>query len=219
LKLIGERADAYCWHINGDDDPYKKSSLAHLLGISQVEVDLIMEMSGCFDKEKQKVDMKHLDGLVDTVGKEHCELIKYRLKHNDGCRKMLFILRIGIVQGANTIPLPKFQFKQGCLIIVPPKRSHIPRLNKAETTQLDELLSSSRRPLPTEREEDPIESEPTGHKEATTTNHDTNKSITMHELESKTNENIIATVFGQDESPQKVTLVRMQRSIRRCIAN
>jgi hypothetical protein len=132
---------------------------------------------------------------------------------------MLFILRIGIVQGENVIPLPKFQFKQGCLI-TPPKRSHVPRLNQAETTQLAELLSSSRRPLSTEREEDlttdpqdPIESEPTGHKEATTTNHGTNKSITMRGLESKMNENVIATVFGQDESPRKVTQ-RMQRSIR-----
>jgi hypothetical protein len=62
LKSIGERADAYCWHINGDDDPYKESSsLAHLLETSQVEMDLIMEMSGCFDKEKQKFDMKQLD--------------------------------------------------------------------------------------------------------------------------------------------------------------
>jgi hypothetical protein len=87
LKLIGERADVYCWHINGGNDPYKESSLAHLLGIRQVETDLIMEMSGCFDKQKQKVDMKHLDGLVNTVGKEHCELIKYRLKHNDGVGK------------------------------------------------------------------------------------------------------------------------------------
>jgi hypothetical protein len=32
------------------------------------------------------------------------------------------------------------------------------------------------------------------------------------------NENIIATVFGQDENPRKVTQ-RMQRSIQRCIEN
>jgi hypothetical protein len=31
LKSIGARADACCWHINGDDDPCKESSLAHLL--------------------------------------------------------------------------------------------------------------------------------------------------------------------------------------------
>jgi hypothetical protein len=34
-KSIGARADAYCWHINGDGGPYRKSSLAHLLGVSQ----------------------------------------------------------------------------------------------------------------------------------------------------------------------------------------
>jgi hypothetical protein len=50
LKSIGEGVDAYCWHINDGDDPYKESSLAHLLGISRVETDLLMEMSGCFDK-------------------------------------------------------------------------------------------------------------------------------------------------------------------------
>ena len=51
LKSIGARVDAYCWHINGDDDPYKESSLAHLLGIDQVKVDLIMKMCECFNKE------------------------------------------------------------------------------------------------------------------------------------------------------------------------
>jgi hypothetical protein len=54
LKLIGARADVCCWHINGDADPCKKeSSLAHLLGISQVQPELIMKMCGeCFDKRK-----------------------------------------------------------------------------------------------------------------------------------------------------------------------
>ena len=37
LKSIGARADAYCWHINGDNGPYKESRLANLLGISQVD--------------------------------------------------------------------------------------------------------------------------------------------------------------------------------------
>jgi hypothetical protein len=130
LKSIGQCADAYCWHINGDDDPYKERSLAHLLGICQVEMALIMEMSQCYDKEKKKVELKQLERLVNTVSKEYCELIKYRLKQNDRCRKMLFILRIGCIQGANAIPLPKFQFKQGCLV-APPKRSHCPWLNQA----------------------------------------------------------------------------------------
>jgi hypothetical protein len=87
LKSIGQRADAYCWHINGDDDLYKESSLAHLLGICQVEMDLIMEMSQCHDKENKKVDLKQLERLVHTVGKEHCELIKYRLKKMTGVGK------------------------------------------------------------------------------------------------------------------------------------
>jgi hypothetical protein len=34
LKSIGARADACCWHINGNDGPYKESSAANLLGIS-----------------------------------------------------------------------------------------------------------------------------------------------------------------------------------------
>ena len=117
VKSIGDRADAYCWHINGDDGPYKESSLAHLLGISQLEIELIMKMCGCFDKEGLLLDLP-LNRLVDMIGKEHCELIKYRFTQSDKSRKMLYILRrIGRVDGENAIALPKKQFKDGVTVL------------------------------------------------------------------------------------------------------
>jgi hypothetical protein len=65
---IGACVDAYCWHINGDDGPYKESSLAHLHGISQLEMGLIMKMCECYDKEGLLLLDKPLNGLVDMVG-------------------------------------------------------------------------------------------------------------------------------------------------------
>jgi hypothetical protein len=45
LKSIGARVDACCWRINGkDDSPRKESSLAHLLKISRLKMELIMKM-------------------------------------------------------------------------------------------------------------------------------------------------------------------------------
>jgi hypothetical protein len=50
------------------------------------------------------------------------------------------------------------------------------------------------------------------------TNHDTRKAVALRELESQMSQKIIATVCGQDESPQKVTQ-QLHCSIQRCTEN
>jgi hypothetical protein len=73
LQTIAGRADAYCWHFNGDNDAgYNKSSLLHLLGIDHDNMVLIMEKCGYMDGEKT-VDRFQLEKLVDRIGKESCE--------------------------------------------------------------------------------------------------------------------------------------------------
>jgi hypothetical protein len=80
LQTIAGRADACCWHFNGDNDAgYNKSSLSHLLGIDHDDMVLIMEKCGYMDGEKT-VDRFQLERLVDRIGKESCELMHYRLR-------------------------------------------------------------------------------------------------------------------------------------------
>jgi hypothetical protein len=67
LKTIGARSHACCWHVNGDDNPHKESSLAHLLGASQVEMELIVKMCGCFDDKEGLLALELLNQLVDAV--------------------------------------------------------------------------------------------------------------------------------------------------------
>jgi hypothetical protein len=75
LKSIGARADAYCWHINGHAN-YKESSLAEHLGISLLEIVIILEKCECLDKEtKEFAKKRSLYQLVLKVGKEYCEVI------------------------------------------------------------------------------------------------------------------------------------------------
>ena len=82
FKSIGTRVPAYCWHINGHDN-YKESSIAQLLGMSQSEMGLILEKCECLDKETKEVANKGLEQLVNKVGKEYCELIRYRVRTKD----------------------------------------------------------------------------------------------------------------------------------------
>jgi hypothetical protein len=77
FKSIGAHVPAYCWHINGHDI-YKESSLAQLLGMSHSEMVLILENCECLDKETKEVVKKGVEQLVNKVGKEYCELIRYR---------------------------------------------------------------------------------------------------------------------------------------------
>jgi hypothetical protein len=57
LKLIGAHAHAYCWDINGNDG-CKESSLVQLLGISQLEMVLILEKCESLDKETKEFAKK-----------------------------------------------------------------------------------------------------------------------------------------------------------------
>lgn len=88
---------------------------------------------------------KPLNGLVDMVGKKHCELIKHRLTQSDKSREKLCILRIGKTDSENTIALPKKQFKKGSLV-VPPNQSHWPQLSPSETILAESLTKG--KPLP-----------------------------------------------------------------------
>jgi hypothetical protein len=153
FKLIGARVPAYCWHINGHDD-YKESSLAQLLGMSQSETVMVLENCECLDKETKEVANKGLEQLVNKVGKEYCELIRYRVRTTDNKQRQLSFLRIGMVGGADAISIPKHLFKKGELVKFP-TRSHSPRLQSTETDHL-ELL----RKLCTKAEEEPKKEKP-----------------------------------------------------------
>jgi hypothetical protein len=113
LQTIAGRADAYCWHFNGDNDGgYNKSSLSHLLGIDHVDMVLIMEKCGYMDGEKT-VDRFQLEKLVDRIGKESCELMNYRLKNKvDNSRKLLYFLRIGLAGGLHAVAAPRISFQE-----------------------------------------------------------------------------------------------------------
>ncbi len=64
LKSIDARVDAYCWHTNGHDE-YKESSIAQLLGISTLEMVMILKNCECLDKEtKEFAKNKGLEQLV-----------------------------------------------------------------------------------------------------------------------------------------------------------
>jgi hypothetical protein len=53
LQTLAGRANAYCWHLNGDNHAgYNKSSLSHLLGIDHDDMVLIMEKCGYMDGKK-----------------------------------------------------------------------------------------------------------------------------------------------------------------------
>ena len=120
LKTIAGRADAYCWHFNGDNDAnYNKSSLSYLLGINHDDMVLIMVKCGYMGVEK-KVDRLQLEQLVDRIGKESCELMQYRLKNRkDNSRKLLYFLRIGITKGLHSFAAPRLLFKKGLLLSFP----------------------------------------------------------------------------------------------------
>jgi len=65
LQTIAGRADAYCWHFNGDNGVgYNKSSLSHLLGIDHND----MEKCGYKDGEKTVFDRFQLEKLVGRIG-------------------------------------------------------------------------------------------------------------------------------------------------------
>jgi hypothetical protein len=51
------------------------------LGISQLKMELIIKMCGCLDVEGLLLD-KPLNGLLDIVGKERCQLTKRRLSQS-----------------------------------------------------------------------------------------------------------------------------------------
>jgi hypothetical protein len=128
LQTIAGRADAYCWHFNGDNDVgYNKSSLSHLLGIDHDDMVLIMEKCGYMDGEKT-VDRFHLEKLDDRISKESCELMNYRLKNKvDNSRKLLYFLWIGLADGLHAVAAPRLLFKKG-LFVQLPTQSNCPRL-------------------------------------------------------------------------------------------
>lgn len=217
LKSIGTRVNAYCWHINGHDD-FQESSLAQLLGISQLELTLILEECGCLAMETKEVDRKGLERLVNNVGKEYCEMIQYRITTKNKEKKQLYFLRIGLVHGENAFPVPKDMFKKGELVQLP-TRSHSPRLQSNETDQIT-LLVKSRQKTEEEQNKDPHQKQKKGQQGAigSETKSMSKAKSSMSELESEMIQNI-ATVFAAGEvNPPKFTQ-RMQRTIRRCIQN
>jgi hypothetical protein len=114
---------------------------------------------------------------------------------------MLCIPRIGRTDSENTIALPKKQFKKESLA-VPPNQSHCPWLSPSETILAELLTNGKLALLPSKEKEKEKEKE---------------KKTNPQDGSSEQNEmiqSIIATVCGQDETPQTVTR-RMQCSIGR----
>ena len=212
FKSIGARVPAYCWHINCHDN-YKESSLAQLLGMSQSEMILVLEKCECLDKETKEVAKKGLELLVNKVGKDYCELIRYRVTRKDSKQRQLSFLRIGMVQGADAITMPKHLFKKGELVKFP-SRSHSPRLTSTETDLLELLKKSCTNKAEVDSLRRPckkVESGPQKEQPA-------EKSKSMSELESEMLESIASVFAGGEATPVKLTQ-RMERSIRRCIQN
>jgi hypothetical protein len=61
----------------------------------------------------------------------------------DKKQKLLYSLRIGLIQGKYAVPIPKHQFKKGELVNLP-TRDHTPRLQSTERNQIILLTNHQR---------------------------------------------------------------------------